>query len=182
MGKRSKSNKKRAQRRKRAKLRADGQPQEPLIDVGEETAEETVEKAVAVPPPAEEHEARQKKAPKLSKKDDVPNAWDRLKAFFTEVQIEAKKINWPSRDDTWKSTWVTVIVILFLSAFMGLASAGMAKVTQRLFKLQDPTTAQPAPYSPDVIPSTPLGAVDMTTGLDEVNGVGETTPVPEGDE
>ncbi len=61
MGKRSKGNKKRAQRRERAKLRADGQLQEPLIDVGEETAEETaeetVEKAVAVPSPAEEHEA-----------------------------------------------------------------------------------------------------------------------------
>lgn len=181
MGKRSRSNKKRAQRRERAKLRTDGQLQEPLIDVGGETAEETVEKAVAVPPTAEEHEARQKKAPKQSKKDDATNAWDHLKTFFAEVQIEAKKINWPSIDDTWKSTWVTVIVILFLSAFMGLASAGMAKVSQRLFKLQAPTE-QPAPFSPDVVPSTPLGAVDMTTGLGEGNGGGETTPAPEGDE
>lgn len=178
MGKRSKSNKKRAQRRERAKLRADGQLQEPLIDVGGETVEETVEKAVAVPPPAEEHEARQKKAPKQRKMDDTPNAWDRLKSFFTEVQIEAKKINWPSIDDTWKSTWVTVIVILFLSAFMGLASAGMAKVSQRLFRLQAPIS-QP---SSEVIPSTPLGALDMTPGLNEGSGDGETTPVPEGAE
>ena len=154
MGKRAKINKKRSERRERAKLRTEG-----IIPNGEVLAsEESVEEAEVISPAStqpEEHRARQKRAPKTSAEEEESNAWERMNAFFGEVKIEAKKINWPSRDDTWKSTWVTIFVILFLSLFMGLASFGMSRIADRMFNLNSNVPAATAPVDPGSVPTSP---------------------------
>ncbi|MCX6647051.1 MAG: preprotein translocase subunit SecE [bacterium] len=153
MGKRAKINKKRGERRERAKLRTDGiNPNEEVL-----ASEESVEEAGVTPQAStqpEEHRARLKRAPKTNAEEEEPNAWERMNAFFSEVKIEAKKINWPTRDDTWKSTWVTIFVILFLSLFMGLASFGMSRFADRLFNLSSNIPAATAPVDPGSVPTT----------------------------
>jgi preprotein translocase subunit SecE len=155
MGKRSKINKKRSDRRERAKQRTDGIVPNEEVLASEESVEEAgvISSASAQP---EEHRARQKRAPKTSAEDEKPNAWERMNMFFGEVKIEAKKINWPTRDDTWKSTWVTIFVILFLSLFMGLASFGMSRFADRLFNLSSNVPAATSTVDPGSVPTTPL--------------------------
>lgn len=185
MGKRSKSSKKRAQRRERAKVRVDGISPENQAADASESVDEVVESTPA-PVKPEEHKARQKKGPKAKKVEDTQNAWERLKAFLTEVKIEAKKINWPSTDDTWKSTWVTIFVIIFLSIFMGLASFGMSRLSDGLFRIHSNLPGPVEEVLPGAVPSTPLGVVDMTPeepGSGTNDGtVSVPVTIPEGEE
>ena len=123
---------KRAARRERAKLKPDGTVQDEII-AQEQEADEQVEKAANVEVSAPR--AREKKAPKPAREEESENAWQRLMAFLQEVKIEARKINWPAVDETWKSTGVTIIFIVALSIFMGIASIGFQKVSQALFSV-----------------------------------------------
>ncbi|MBI2642463.1 MAG: preprotein translocase subunit SecE [Candidatus Wildermuthbacteria bacterium] len=45
----------------------------------------------------------------------------KISAFFKEVRVEARRVNWPSRQETIKNTLIvlgfTVLVALFLGAF-----------------------------------------------------------------
>ncbi len=170
MGKRSKRSKKRSERRERAKGREEGLlPEDELIE-SDATEEEASEQAAeAAPPP--KPEAREKKAAKAPREEETDNAWERLKAFLREVQIEAKKINWPAIDETWKSTWVTVIFIVVLAIFMGIASAGFAKITAKLFGLQTISQRTDLPVG-DAPPTTPLGSVDLSGGAEQPEGDG----------
>jgi len=155
MGKKKKKDKKRAVRRERAKQREDVESPEEQIEAQEQAADEAVEqaeKAESVAPPS-----RERKAPKATREDDRDNAWERLKLFLREVDIERKKINWPAVEETWRSTWVTVVVILFLSGFMGLASWGFSRISENLFGLG--TAVAPAPAD---VPTSPLGGA-LTT-------------------
>ena len=43
-----------------------------------------------------------------------------IRAFFSEVYSEAKKIVWPNRDTMIQSTMVVLVVILALSIYMAL--------------------------------------------------------------
>jgi len=154
MAKKDKSAKKKAERRERAKLRAEGV----LPEVGAEQQEQAADEAVARADKAvpTESKARVKRAPKAQKEEETENAWQRMSNFFKEVKIETLKINWPASDDTWKSTWVTVFVIIFLSVFMGFASLGFKQVSEILFGHgQQTQTAQ----------TTNTGTADVPIGL-----------------
>jgi preprotein translocase subunit SecE len=155
MGKRAKINKKRSDRRERAKLRTDGTtiPNEEVLASEGSVDEAEVTSPVSVQP--EEHKARQKRAAKTTAEEEEPNAWERMTMFFGEVKIEAKKINWPTPDDTWKSTWVTIFVIIFLSLFMGLASFGMSHFADRLFNLSSTVPAATGTPDQGSVPTTP---------------------------
>jgi preprotein translocase subunit SecE len=176
MAKKKKSVKKRADRRERAKFRSEGTTPEDDITAQEDAAEEAVKRTYRAVP--EEPPARVRKAPKPPKEVEQENAWERLQSFIREVIIEAKKINWPSTDDTWKSTWVTVIVIIFLSAFMGAASMGFKQISTTLFGGDTnagqagpgdvPTTSQEAvEYDPDAAPTEDAGAEEPSEPSEE---------------
>ena len=150
MGKKSKKEKKRARRRERARnLEAAVTPDEQIES--EDEADEAVRRADTAAP--EEQPVRERRAPKPPREEQRDNAWEHLKAFLREVDIERKKINWPAIDETWRSTWVTIIVIVFLSGFMGLASWGFSQVSERLFGVQRTISAPPAAN----VPTSPLG-------------------------
>ena len=43
--------------------------------------------------------------------------FNKIKQFLREVNLELKKVTWPSRKDTIASTWVVLIVILIFAAY-----------------------------------------------------------------
>jgi len=156
MGKKSKSSKKRAERRERAKTRPEGGLNDELVASQESEADEAVSEAAKAVPEAKSE--REKKAQKPAREDEKDNPWEKIKRFFGDVKIEALKINWPTPDETWKSTWVTVFVIIVLSIFMGLCSLGFQKITGWAFGAETGGISSPAsvPTAPVDTQSAPL--------------------------
>ncbi len=167
MAKKGKSAKKRADRRERAKTREDGE----LIDVNEEApsdaAAETPAKAAAEPAKP----ARERRDQKQAKEEERETAWTRLTTFFKEVIIEARKINWPAREEATRSTMVVVVAIVFLAAFMGLWSFVFSQVAERAFRINEPIV-QPLMPGDDVTGGTVGGGV--TGDVDTGDGTGGT--------
>jgi len=44
----------------------------------------------------------------------------KIKNFFHEVKIEAKKANYPKKDEVIASTWVVIVTVVIISFFLGL--------------------------------------------------------------
>lgn len=44
----------------------------------------------------------------------------KLKNFFSEVKIEAKKVNYPKKDEVIASTWVVIVTVVLVSFFLGI--------------------------------------------------------------
>jgi preprotein translocase subunit SecE len=45
-----------------------------------------------------------------------------------EVRIELLKVNWPSRKETVASTAVVLVLVLLVSAYLGLVDAGLSRL------------------------------------------------------
>ena len=45
---------------------------------------------------------------------------NRIKNFFREVITEAKKVDWPSRQETFRYTAIVIAISLAVAAFLGL--------------------------------------------------------------
>ena len=52
---------------------------------------------------------------------------DKAKVYFKEVMVELKKVTWPSKKDTIAATWVVIITVMILSAFLGLVDLGLSQ-------------------------------------------------------
>jgi preprotein translocase subunit SecE len=52
----------------------------------------------------------------------------KIKDFFREVKIELKKVVFPSKDELIGSTWVVIIVVLFISLFLGIVDFGLSRL------------------------------------------------------
>ncbi|MBW2170828.1 MAG: preprotein translocase subunit SecE [Deltaproteobacteria bacterium] len=48
--------------------------------------------------------------------------------FLREVKIELKKVTWPSRKETFASTGVVIIIVVIISAFLGLVDMGLSSL------------------------------------------------------
>jgi len=48
--------------------------------------------------------------------------------FLREVKIELKKVTWPSRKETLASTGVVLIIVVIISAFLGLVDMGLSSL------------------------------------------------------
>jgi preprotein translocase subunit SecE len=177
MAKKKKDFIRRAARRERAKTREDGSLPEEQVAAQEQAADEAVKQAAKAVPV--EKPARAKKAPKPKKAEAAENAWHRLTGFLREVKIEARKINWPAVDDTWKSTWVTVIFIVALSLFMGVASWGFNQVSRKLFGLETLPPAGPVTdISSELAPGATDGELDTGTTVPAGPAESGTTEAP----
>ncbi len=53
---------------------------------------------------------------------------EKVKNFVTEVKIEAKKVNYPTKDELIGSTWVVVITVIIIAIFLGLIDFGLSRV------------------------------------------------------
>ncbi|HHW20978.1 MAG TPA: preprotein translocase subunit SecE [Thermodesulfovibrio thiophilus] len=52
----------------------------------------------------------------------------RLKNFFNDVKIEAKKVNYPKKDEVVASTWVVIVTVVLISFFLGFVDLVLSRV------------------------------------------------------
>jgi preprotein translocase subunit SecE len=53
---------------------------------------------------------------------------NKVKEFFREVQVETKKVVFPSKDELIGSTWVVIITVIIISLFLGIIDLGLSKL------------------------------------------------------
>ena len=61
-------------------------------------------------------------------KDHGNSFIDKGMQFLREVKIEFKKVTWPSRKQTIGSTVVVIILVMIISAFLGLVDFGLGNM------------------------------------------------------
>ncbi len=59
--------------------------------------------------------------------------WKKVKSFLSEVRVELKKVNWPSRQDTIASTGVVVVVVLIVSFYLGFIDILLSRLVTSIF-------------------------------------------------
>ena len=56
----------------------------------------------------------------------------RIRQFFKDVIAEFKRVQWPTRDATIKSTWVVVSVSFAVALYLGIAELGLSDIMQTI--------------------------------------------------
>ena len=56
----------------------------------------------------------------------------RIRQFFKDVIAELKRVQWPTRDATIKSTWVVVSVSFAVALYLGIADLGLSDIMQMI--------------------------------------------------
>lgn len=59
---------------------------------------------------------------------------DKIKAFFTDVAKEMKKVSWPSRDELKEATIIVVVMCLVMAAFTYIIDIGITQAFKVVFK------------------------------------------------
>jgi preprotein translocase subunit SecE len=79
---------------------------------------------------------KQPQAPSVSEPLSPPadNVFTRSVQFLREVKIELKKVTWPTRKQTTGSTLVVVVLVMIISAFLGIVDLGLAGLIRVIFK------------------------------------------------
>ncbi len=52
----------------------------------------------------------------------------KIKNFFQEVKIEAKKVNYPKKNEVIASTWVVIVTVFIISFFLGLVDFILSRI------------------------------------------------------
>ena len=58
--------------------------------------------------------------------------FQRIRQFFEDVRAEFKRVHWPDRHATLKSTSVVMGVSLVIAVYLGIADLGLSQVMQLL--------------------------------------------------
>jgi preprotein translocase subunit SecE len=53
----------------------------------------------------------------------------KIKLFIREVRVEVVKVVYPTKEELIGSTWVVIITIFLISAFLGFVDLGLTKLT-----------------------------------------------------
>jgi preprotein translocase subunit SecE len=59
----------------------------------------------------------------LAEKSNQPNA---IARFYRETVGELRKVAWPTREEAWNMTLIVLVVLVAMSAFLGLLDASGA--------------------------------------------------------
>ena len=54
--------------------------------------------------------------------------FQKIVQFLKEVQLELKKVVWPTRKDTLASTSVVLIIVIIIAFFLGLIDLGLTRI------------------------------------------------------
>jgi preprotein translocase subunit SecE len=54
--------------------------------------------------------------------------FQKILQFLQEVQLELKKVVWPTRKDTIASTSVVLIIVIIIAFFLGLIDLGLTRI------------------------------------------------------
>jgi len=61
------------------------------------------------------------------------NILEKIKVFFKEVAVEARKVNWPTREETLRYTLIVIGISLALALFLGVLDFVFVKILNRFF-------------------------------------------------
>jgi preprotein translocase subunit SecE len=59
---------------------------------------------------------------------------EKIKEYFREVYLEAKRVTWPSKKDAIKGTYIVLITVVIAALFLGVVDIGLAKIIQTLLR------------------------------------------------
>lgn len=59
---------------------------------------------------------------------------EKVKNFISEVKIETKKVNYPTKDELIGSTWVVVITVIIIAIFLGMIDFGLSKIIKMIVR------------------------------------------------
>jgi preprotein translocase subunit SecE len=94
----------------------------------EQTAAGLSQKKVSTPEALTDTKKRVPKAIKPSGAKIQLAFWTKTTQFLREVKIELKKVTWPSKKETVASTAVVIIVVMIVSAFLGIVDFGLSSL------------------------------------------------------
>ena len=107
-------------------------------DPGKKKTQRTVKATTDAATPGSGAEAAQAKPVAAIKKSGAvdkpkavsgdPNLVQKSVQFLREVKIELKKVTWPTRKQTMGTTVVVVILVMIISAFLGLVDLGLSSL------------------------------------------------------
>ena len=59
---------------------------------------------------------------------------ERIRTFFKEVQVEIRKVSWPSRQELRDSTLVVIATVLIVAAYVGAVDRVLGLAVGLLFR------------------------------------------------
>jgi preprotein translocase subunit SecE len=62
----------------------------------------------------------------------IIHMFEKVVQFLKEVQIELKKVVWPTRKDTIASTTVVLILVIIIATFLGLVDFGLSRIIRAI--------------------------------------------------
>ncbi|WP_188020342.1 preprotein translocase subunit SecE [Deferribacter autotrophicus] len=57
---------------------------------------------------------------------------EKLKKFIQEVKEELKKVVWPTKNETIQITVVVVVMVILVSAFLGVVDVALSKIVKMI--------------------------------------------------
>ena len=60
--------------------------------------------------------------------------FEKIRVFFDEVKLEAKKVNYPTKDELIGSTWVVITTVFVVSMFLGMVDLSLSKIIKLLVR------------------------------------------------
>ena len=121
--------------KKRGRKKADNKNEEQAVALQSGTVASEELPAAAEPKP--KPILAKKEAPKAIKptgrRSEVP-IWTKTVQFLREVKIELKKVTWPSKKDAMASTVVVIILVMIVSAFLGLVDVGLSSLIRMVLQ------------------------------------------------
>jgi preprotein translocase subunit SecE len=57
-----------------------------------------------------------------------------IREFFADVKSEFKRVSWPTRDDTLKSTGIVVFLSLVMAVFLGVVDTGLSSAIKFIIR------------------------------------------------
>jgi len=60
--------------------------------------------------------------------------FNRIKEFLKEVNIEVRKVIYPSKDELKGSVLVVIVAVVMVSIFLGVVDLGLSKVVEKLLR------------------------------------------------
>ena len=57
----------------------------------------------------------------------------KVKPMADEVAVEMSKVTWPTREETWRNTVVTIVVSIIAAAYLGIFDALWSKFTDIIY-------------------------------------------------
>jgi preprotein translocase subunit SecE len=58
----------------------------------------------------------------------------KAKNFFDDVKVELTKVTWPTRKETFATSWVVVVIIFVIALYLGACDVILAKIMRYVLR------------------------------------------------